>query len=477
MNLQVVTEVPPALIRSLSFSLSSHLPHLSHRQHLLLTALAASLGIAALFSGYSLFDLERRKRDKRRELLRSSVASKTNTPARTRSPVAAADNSLSRTEDAEYDEELIKEQLARNYAFFGKSLWQGSVTQRLLSLGVGKWGSWAAVMLVRSGVSHIRLVDFDYMTLSSLNRHATAPLADVGTKVACFTMGRGGCEGGRLAEGQGWPRYSTVLTSLLSTCYTTATPARSPSSPPWVPAPRQTPRASRLPTSRTVRRRLRLLGVCSGIPVVYSTEVPGDVKLLPLPEDKFAKGKSKARCDRRLASTRLARARPAAGDVWLECGDVCARRACGEADTESTSGEEREEGVREDDKGFAGEGGQESGRRAWDGYGSSRLPIDEDDIALIFEDIHRGRSVIPPHPVLVRPTLVRWTSWNPAEGLTLENVVVMEQKEAAKHEAGLYGDGEDTKTESGLDLWGAETDALVQKRREEARRVTEWVDW
>lgn len=44
------------------------------------------------------------------------------------------------------------------------------------------------------------------------------------------------------------------------------------------------------PLARAVRRRLRLLGVNSGIPVVYSTEVPGDVKLLPLPEEEFQKG-------------------------------------------------------------------------------------------------------------------------------------------------------------------------------------------
>lgn len=37
------------------------------------------------------------------------------------------------------------------------------------------------------GVSKIRLVDFDYVTLSSLNRHATAVLSDVGTpKVKCI---------------------------------------------------------------------------------------------------------------------------------------------------------------------------------------------------------------------------------------------------------------------------------------------------
>lgn len=44
------------------------------------------------------------------------------------------------------------------------------------------------------------------------------------------------------------------------------------------------------PLARSVRRRLRLIGVDSGIPVVYSTEVPGDVKLLPLPEEEFQKG-------------------------------------------------------------------------------------------------------------------------------------------------------------------------------------------
>ena len=47
------------------------------------------------------------------------------------------------------------------------------------------------------------------------------------------------------------------------------------------------------PLARSVRRRLKLLGVQSGIPVVYSTEPPGDVKLLPLPEDEFQKGNVK----------------------------------------------------------------------------------------------------------------------------------------------------------------------------------------
>ena len=74
---------------------------------------------------------------------------------------------------------------------------------KVVVVGCGGVGSWAAVMLARScvylacvnecdadsvhsGVSSIRLIDFDYVTLSSLNRHATARLADVGTpKVLC----------------------------------------------------------------------------------------------------------------------------------------------------------------------------------------------------------------------------------------------------------------------------------------------------
>lgn len=44
------------------------------------------------------------------------------------------------------------------------------------------------------------------------------------------------------------------------------------------------------PLARSVRRRLRLQGVASGVPVVYSTEVQGDVKLLPLADEEFQKG-------------------------------------------------------------------------------------------------------------------------------------------------------------------------------------------
>ncbi|KAJ7303607.1 hypothetical protein DFH08DRAFT_986188 [Mycena albidolilacea] len=52
---------------------------------------------------------------------------------------------------------------------------------------------------------------------------------------------------------------------------------------------------------------------------------------------------------------------------------------------------------------------------------------DEDDVTLLFEDVHRRRNVVPPHAVPVKPTLVRWDSARP---LGVENVVVMNVGEA-----------------------------------------------
>ncbi|KAJ7888896.1 hypothetical protein B0H14DRAFT_3429876 [Mycena olivaceomarginata] len=39
--------------------------------------------------------------------------------------------------------------------------------------------------------------------------------------------------------------------------------------------------------------------------------------------------------------------------------------------------------------------------------------LDEDGVVLLFEDIHLGRSVIPPHAVPVKPMLVKWDAARP----------------------------------------------------------------
>jgi FlaA1/EpsC-like NDP-sugar epimerase len=81
----------------------------------------------------------------------------------------------------EFEESLIHEQLSRNIAFLGEENVQKLRKSFVIVVGAGGVGSWAALMLLRSGVERIRIIDFDQVTLSSLNRHAVATQADVGT--------------------------------------------------------------------------------------------------------------------------------------------------------------------------------------------------------------------------------------------------------------------------------------------------------
>jgi hypothetical protein len=93
----------------------------------------------------------------------------------------------------------------------------------------------------------------------------------------------------------------------------------------------------------------------------------------------------------------------------------------------------------------------------------SGLAIDEDDVALIFEDLHRGRTVIPPHAVPTKPVLVRWDL---TKELSVENCVVMERQECERHLNECIGGGK----EPGA-VWGEDAAAVVRRRQEEIRRV------
>lgn len=95
-----------------------------------------------------------------------------------------------------------------------------------------------------------------------------------------------------------------------------------------------------------------------------------------------------------------------------------------------------------------------------------RNPLSQDDIAYVFEDLHQGRSTIPPHPVLTKPSLIRWYKDQP---LTVWNCVVMSDKEADRHmKEVLQGD------KTGVEVWGEEAERIVQKRARDARAIWEW---
>jgi tRNA A37 threonylcarbamoyladenosine dehydratase len=83
-------------------------------------------------------------------------------------------------------QELRDEQLSRHTLYFGDEGMTHILNSKVCVVGLGGVGSHTAVMLARGGVRSMRLIDFDQVTLSSLNRHACATLKDVGIpKVTC----------------------------------------------------------------------------------------------------------------------------------------------------------------------------------------------------------------------------------------------------------------------------------------------------
>ena len=76
----------------------------------------------------------------------------------------------------------------------------------------------------------------------------------------------------------------------------------------------------------------------------------------------------------------------------------------------------------------------------------------------IFEELHRGRSVVGPEfAVPSRPALMRWRKNEP---LNWGNLVVFEREEANKHEKEcLIGAMQPE------EVWSEETVTLVEKRR------------
>lgn len=73
----------------------------------------------------------------------------------------------------------IPAQLTRTVDMLGEKGVRRLLASRVVVVGLGAVGSHAAVALARSGVGWFRLVDFDVVTHSSLNRHAVATLDDI----------------------------------------------------------------------------------------------------------------------------------------------------------------------------------------------------------------------------------------------------------------------------------------------------------
>lgn len=358
----------------------------------------------------------------------------------------------------------------------------------MVVVGCGGVGSHAAAALTRSGVSKIRLIDFDQVTLSSLNRHALATLADVGTpKVHCIRRRleqiapwvtfdcRNELFGKKVAddllgpwtlthEGEGRrPDYVldcidniTSKVELLHYCHTNSLPVISSmgagcKSDPTRVVVGDISQSTDDPLSRSTRRRLKALGVNSGVAAVFSTEKPGPGKasLLPLPEEEFAKGQVGelgVLPDFRVRILPVLGTMPAVFGYTVANHVICS--VTGYPIEYNMGGKGREklyETILSSLQNFF----EKTARQV---HGQDpinlRLPISKDDIAFLVEEVYRGKSVVT--GLSTRLVLIPWekpargfpmdlTYGNEKDGqkftpLDLMNLVCMTKDEAARHE-------------------------------------------
>ena len=381
----------------------------------------------------------------------------------------------------------------------------------MIVVGLGGVGSHCVTALVRSGVSRVRLIDFDQVTLSSLNRHAVATLADVGTpKVQCMRRRleavapwvQWECfnevwrvdEAARLLGNFGTPSEQDgkapdyvvdaidnidSKVALLSYCHanklkTISSMGAGCKSDPTRVMIGDISTSIEDPLSRATRTRLRLRGVGEGIPVIYSTEKPGlgKASLLALPEEEFQKG----RVDELgvLPSFR-ARILPVLGTIPAVFGYVAANFvlvSIAGYPHEACAGKGRDK-LYETVLGQLQASEEKLARAGGATVVGLKVPVTRDEVGFMLDEVYRGKSVLS--GLATRLTLVRWRP--PEQGyrpdarwegqlsarLKLSDLVCMTKEEANAHEkAVLLGDlGPET-------LYDSSVANLVERRLQDA---------
>ncbi|OUM51768.1 hypothetical protein BVG19_g892 [[Candida] boidinii] len=360
----------------------------------------------------------------------------------------------------DYSEELIKEQLARNYAFLGEEGLQKVRDQFVVVVGAGGVGSNCITSLVRSGICKIRIIDFDQISLSSLNRHAVATLKDVGTsKVDCIRNHllqiAPWCEieaintlfHKDLAEElllKGNPTYIVdsidnidTKVDLLEFCHKNKLPVISSMGAACKSDP------SRInvgdisvseedPLAKSVRRRLKKRGIVNGIPVVFSAEKPDPRKanLLPLADEEFEKGKVDE-----LTALQNFRVRilPVLGTMPSMFGLTIATFIITTVSGYPVEPIEGKNRYKVYDSILQSLAGQQSRI----GEKEQRVPIALSDINYILEEVFRGKS-----PISNYSTRLTLSRWDPTKELSLQNVIIMTKEEQKLHEEKVLKNGE-----------------------------------
>jgi hypothetical protein len=230
------------------------------------------------------------------------------------------------------------------------------------------------------------------------------------------------------------------------------------------------------PLSKSTRRKLRLKGIKDGIPVVFSTERPGPGKaeLQPLSEEEFAKGnvgELGVLADFRVRILPVLGTMPAifglavANHVILSIADYPHEYL------PSKSRDKMYDGIL-----GALQGSEERLSRTLfnDDAQGLKIPITQDDVGYLVEEVYNGRSIIS--GLSTRLLLVRWNK--PTESfidtrtpgqknstLKMKDLVVMTKEEATKHEKEVLKGHKSLE-----DVYDAETIGRVNKRMAEEER-------
>ncbi|SCV01327.1 LAME_0G15500g1_1 [Lachancea meyersii CBS 8951] len=383
-----------------------------------------------------------------------------------------------------YDSELIREQLARNYAFLGEEAMQSLKNQYIVVVGAGGVGSWVVTMLVRSGIYKIKVIDFDQVSLSSLNRHSCATLKDVGTsKVNCLKDHlreiAPWCEvvavnelwnkenAGRLIYGEDGEDKPTFVVDcidnidtkvdLLEFVYQNDIPvissmgAATKSDPTRINVGDLTT-TEEDPLARTVRRRLKQRGITKGITVVFSAEKPDPRKasLLPLPEDEFQRGKVDE-----LSAIKDFRVRilPVLGTMPGVFGLTIATWLITKISGYPMDPIEGKNRI----KVYDGIYQSLAGQMTRIGMPDQRVPVALKDVGYICEEVFRGKS-----PLSGYSTRLTLSKWDPSLPVSIQNVVLMTKDEQKNHEERVLNGGENL-----VDVYSKETLEFVSKRLKE----------
>ncbi|KAI9249737.1 hypothetical protein BDA99DRAFT_523517 [Phascolomyces articulosus] len=149
----------------------------SNAVQMTLTAVAASALTASAILSYQ----ASQRRFNSKVLKRQLDLQESNTPTIDLTASISTMAHGSSSMNGSYDEALIDEQLARNIAFLGEQGVDQVRRSFVIVVGAGSVGSWVALMLLRSGVQHLRLIDPKRLNRRNMAYHAVANLEDVGS--------------------------------------------------------------------------------------------------------------------------------------------------------------------------------------------------------------------------------------------------------------------------------------------------------